>query len=298
MIDPLSEMVSLLNPEFAFSKRVLGAGAWRIKRTDIGEPFYCVVLSGECELTLEVNDRLALTTGDFVLIPQAFDFTFSSKTPIAGPEVCSLPEEISDGVFRLGEKEQAQNVDLLVGHCRFDSLDAKLLVSLLPKLIHIREATKLTSLVKMLSEESSSRPPGYYKVIGHLLEILLIEALRTNSNTPQVPGLLVGLADERIGESIRAIHKDVSQPKSVEELAKVAALSRSAFFYRFRHTVGVTPMEYQMAWRMTIAQNLLKKKACSMAQIAEKVGYKSASAFSLAFTNYMGSAPSSFRKMY
>jgi len=297
VIDPLSDIVSLLNPQIAFSKVVQGAGAWRIKRENTGEPFYCVVISGECALTLDNDLPRHLTAGDFLLIPEAFDFTFSSTVPAAGDDVNSLPEAISTGRFRIGEKEQVTNVQLLVGHCRFDSLDAKILVSLLPKLVHISNATRLTSLVEMLIEESLTRPPGYAQIVRHLLQVLLIEAFRTKINTPAVPGLLVGLADERIGEAIRAIHQDINQTKTVAQLAKVAALSRSAFFYRFKQTVGVTPLEYQMAWRMTIAKDLLKTQLYSMAQIAERIGYRSASVFSLAFTNYTGISPSTFKSL-
>jgi AraC-like DNA-binding protein len=297
MVDALSEIVSLLNPQMAFSKMVQGAGAWRIRRENTGEPFYCVVISGECGLTLDNNQPRHLTAGDFVLIPEAFDFTFSSTTPVAGDDVHSVPEAISAGRFRVGTKDQAVNVQLLVGHCRFAAPDAKILLSLLPKLVHIHKATRLSRLVEMLREESLTRPPGYVQVVRHLLQVLLIEAFRSKINTPAVPGLLVGLADERIAEAIRTIHQDISQTKTVVQLAKVAALSRSAFFYRFRQTVGVTPMEYQMAWRMTMAKDLLNKQLYSMAQIADRVGYRSASAFSLAFTNYTGISPSKFKAM-
>lgn len=297
MVDPLSEIVSLLNPQVAFSKMVEGAGAWKIMRENTGDPFYCVVINGECGLTVDNDEQRHLRTGDFVLIPEAFDFTFSSIDPVPGDGIHSLPEAMSAGRFRVGDKDQAANVQLLVGHCRFQSLDAKILISLLPKLVHIKNATRLTRLVEMVIEESLVRPPGYVQVVRHLLEVLLIEAFRTRINTPAVPGLLVGLADERISEAIRTIHQDISQTKTVAQLAKVAALSRSAFFYRFRQTVGVTPMEYQIAWRMTVAKDLLRKQLYSMAEIADRVGYKSASAFSLAFTKYTGTSPSKFKNM-
>lgn len=297
MVDPLSEIVSLLNPQVAFSKMVDGAGKWRIKRENTGDPFYSVVINGECELTVGDDEPLHLKGGDFVLIPEAFDFTFSSINFTLGDELHSSPEEISPGHFRVGDTDQIANVQLLVGHCRFESPDVKILVSLLPKLVHIRNATRLTQLVEMVIDESLARPPGYMQVVRHLLEVLLIEAFRTRMNTPTVPGLLVGLADERISEAMRAIHQDISKTKSVAQLAKEAALSRSAFFYRFKQTVGVTPMEYQIAWRMAVAKDLLRKQRDSMAEIADSVGYKSASAFRLAFTKYTGVSPSKFKTM-
>jgi AraC-like DNA-binding protein len=295
MTDPLSEIVSLLNPQVAFSKMVHGAGEWRIQRENSGDPFYCVVIKGECILHVGVKVQHLLTAGDFVLIPEAFDFTFSSINPMPSEDLHSVPELMSPGVFRIGDNEQTSKVQLLVGHCRFDSLDAKILISLLPKLVHIRSASRLKTLVEIVIQESLTRPPGYEKVLAHLIEVILIEAFRTKVDTPSVPGLLVGLADERLVGAIRTMHQDVSQAKTISQLAKAAALSRSAFFHRFSQAVGVTPMEYQIAWRMTIAKDLLKKQLYTMAEIAERIGYKSASAFSLAFTKYTGQAPSKFK---
>lgn len=112
--------------------------------------------------------------------------------------------------------------------------------------------------------------------------------------SPNVPGLLVGLADERLAIAIRRIHQDVSQSWTVAQLAKEAALSRSAFFQRFSKAVGFTPLEYVTAWRMAIAKDLLRQKSHTMAYIAEQIGYQSASAFSSAFSKHTGQSPSKF----
>jgi len=73
-----------------------------------------------------------------------------------------------------------------------------------------------------------------------------------------------------------------------------SALSRSSFFERFREAVGVAPMEYLLAWRMALARKMLQNKEGSMGDIAECVGYGSASAFSVAFTRYVGMAPAHY----
>ena len=66
-----------------------------------------------------------------------------------------------------------------------------------------------------------------------LLEVLLIEALRSTNLTNASQGLLRGLADERLAVAIRLMHESPKSPWTVVELAKEAALSRSAFFVRF-----------------------------------------------------------------
>ncbi len=74
-----------------------------------------------------------------------------------------------------------------------------------------------------------------------------------------------------------------------------AALSRSAFFERLNRAVGVPPMEYLLAWRMALAQKLLRRDDGGIADVAEQVGYGSASAFSVAFTRHVGLAPTRTR---
>jgi AraC-like DNA-binding protein len=75
------------------------------------------------------------------------------------------------------------------------------------------------------------------------------------------------------------------------QLAKEAALSRSSFFERFSRAVGVAPMEYLLAWRMAIAKNLLRRNEGTVAEVAERVGYSSASTFSVAFARSVGMPP-------
>lgn len=293
-MDPLSSIVTLLQPKAAFSKVVHAAGTWRIRREEIDNPFYCVVLEGSCEFTLKGGETIYLTAGDFVLVPEAQGFTVASSNPPALNEADTVPIKTASSTYFVGEEAGELNAHLLIGHCQFEAPDSKILISLLPKLVHIRAATRLTTLVELVIEESLMQRPGRDSILARLLEILLIEAFRTKMDTPDLPGLLVGLADERLALAIRKIHQDVSQSWTIDQLAKEATLSRSAFFQRFSKAVGYTPMEYVIAWRMAIAKDLLRRQKFTMATIAERIGYQSASAFSSAFKKHTGLSPSKF----
>src|SRR4030095_13113753 len=118
--------------------------------------------------------------------------------------------------------------------------DAALLVSLLPTVVHVRGAERLTVLVRLVGEESGERRPGRELVLTRLVEVLLIEALRSASGEHAPPGLLRGLADPRLAPAIRLMHDRLAHSWTVEQLAKRAALSRSAFYERFTRTVGAT----------------------------------------------------------
>lgn len=90
------------------------------------------------------------------------------------------------------------------------------------------------------------------------------------------------------------MHESPWQKWTVAGLARVAALSRSAFFERFQKVVGMPPMEYLVAWRMALAKQYLEDKSASLGEIAEKLGYSNANSFSIAFKRRFGVPPSRY----
>jgi transcriptional regulator GlxA family with amidase domain len=146
----------------------------------------------------------------------------------------------------------------------------------------------------MVGEESASEQPGSDFMRSRLVELLLVEAMRSAARGSAPAGLLRGLADERLARALKQMHAHVDRAWNVDQFAKVAALSRSAFFERFRRTVGVAPMEYLLAWRMEVAKDLLRRGDLPVSSIAERVGYGSTSAFSVAFNRHVGQSPSRY----
>ncbi len=164
----------------------------------------------------------------------------------------------------------------------------------IPALVHVRSAERLSVLVQLIGEESSERKSGCDVVLTRLVEVLLIEALRSTSREDAPPGLLRGLADARLARALQQMHADFARPWTMTQLARAAALSRSTFFERFTRTVGVPPMEYLLAWRMAVAKDLLRRQDFGIAEVARRVGYGSASTFSTAFRRHVGQPPSRF----
>lgn len=294
MIDPVAEVVSLLKPKPSIAKQVTGGGPWLVERAELGSPFYCAIVEGECLLTIAGREAMLLRAGDFVLIPEAFSFTMRSlKPPPRGALAQRL--ETSPGVFRLGDPAAPAEVRAMVGHCAFGSDDKALLVSLLPDLIHVRGAERLMLLVQMINEETGARRTAREIVLSHLLEVLFIEALRSGGSADATPGLLRGMADPQLAPILRRIHEDPARSIGAESLAREAAMSRSTFYARFQRETGVTPMDYVTRWRMALAKQLLRQKVAT-AEIAERVGYGSVSAFSTAFSRHVGISPGAYAR--
>ena len=294
MLDPLSDLIALLRPRTVFAKGISGAGGWAVRYGDFGHPGFCTIIEGRCRLAVDGAEAVTLEAGDFVLLPATPGFTMSGFEP-AEPVFIDphAPADLA-GEVRHGRQDGAADVQMLGGYFIFGSPDTNLLVSQLPALIHLRGAERLVTLVRMVREEAGAERPGCDLILSRLVEVLIVEALRSIEGDDAPPGLLRGLGDPRLAAASRQIHGAPAHPWTVAELAKEAALSRSAFFDRFARTVGVPPMEYLQGWRMSLAKDLLRRKAGGLAEIAEHVGYGSASAFSTAFARHVGLPPKRF----
>lgn len=294
-IDPLAEIVTLLKPAARFSKLAECSGSWRIHGEATGEPFYGAILEGQCRVKFGEDQPFILQAGDFVLAPAMRALTNESID--AAPDlVPMMPTKISEGHFRIGLMNTPADVRMLIGHCSFAAPDAALLVSLLPDVVVVRNQPRLGTLMQLLSEETRERRAARDLVLERLIEVLLIEAMRSGTETTSTPGLSRGLGDERLVAALRAMHARPQHSWTIAELATEAALSRSAFFARFHRIVGVPPMEYLLSWRMALAKQLLRNRELNLDQIAEQVGYGSASSFSIAFTRHAGMPPARYAR--
>src|ERR1044072_3130733 len=66
MIDPLSEVITLLRPRTVFTKGIRGAGRWGVRYTDFGQPRFCTVIEGRSRLGVEGHAPTRLHAGGFV----------------------------------------------------------------------------------------------------------------------------------------------------------------------------------------------------------------------------------------
>lgn len=296
MSDPLSQMIQLLRPRAVFSKGISGAGSWAVRYEEFGKPGFCAAIEGQCRLAVDGEAPVVLEAGDFVLLPTTPAFTLSGLEagPLrrVDPKLATMP----DREVRHGRADGPPDFRQFGGWFIFDSPDADLLASLLPRMIHIRGIPRLTQLVRLVGEETAGEEAGRDLILARLVEILLIEALRRAPAEGAQPGLLRGLADSRIAAALHGLHGEVHRAWTIVDLARQAGMSRSAFFDRFVRTVGIRPMEYVVNWRMAVAKDLLRNGNMALDDVAGRVGYGSASTFSSAFSRHVGVPPGRFMR--
>ncbi|HEY0729746.1 MAG TPA: AraC family transcriptional regulator [Pyrinomonadaceae bacterium] len=296
--DPLAAIISLLRPQTVLSKIVSGAGQWSIRKPRYEDPAFCLLLNGSCFLEPDGSGALELNEGDFVLLPEMPSFTLASDLNLS-PTPVALDHSRES---HYGTESAPATMRMLGGYFRFDRANAQLLVKLLPPVIHIKreepEATRVRRIVELIGEETIADRPGRGLILERLVEVLLVEALRFRSTSAarEEQGLLAGLSDPALAHTLREIHVDVARRWTVEQLARSAGMSRAVFAERFSRKIGMPPMQYLLEWRMALAKNLLRGERPSLADVADRVGYQSASAFSTAFTRLTGRTPSDFAR--
>ena len=96
---------------------------------------------------------------------------------------------------------------------------------------------------------------------------------------------------QRISKAVEHIHQNMDQPVSIEELAGLVHMSRSAFFDKFKDVMHASPLQYAKAVKLHKAQVLIQqgKKANEAAYL---VGYNSPAQFSREYKRHFGYVPS------
>ncbi len=83
----------------------------------------------------------------------------------------------------------------------------------------------------------------------------------------------------------------------LDEISKIACLSKYHLIRSFKAVYGSTPNQYVIHLRLQLAKSLLKEDALSAREIAAKVGFYDANAFTKKFKATVGLTPSDFRRM-
>lgn len=155
----------------------------------------------------------------------------------------------------------------------------------------------LAELVRMMIAESQVERFGRFALIERLCDSLFILVLRHCIEQHLVrQGVFAAMHDSRLEKVLHAIHRDPWHGWNLLELSHQACLSKTALTKKFDATLGCTPMEYLLLWRMQIAAGWLKETGMTIERVAERCGYDSVSAFSRAFKRCLGEAPGAFRR--
>jgi AraC-like DNA-binding protein len=147
-------------------------------------------------------------------------------------------------------------------------------------------------LAESMRRENEEHPPGYEAfLLSRLLDLMIaLSRQYTRSHHVEARALL------RVGEVIAALERDYAGRWTVDELCRIAHMSKSALMPVFREATGQTPIDYLIHVRLRNAMNLLRTTDATITQIALETGFSDGNYFARKFRQVLGTTPTAYRK--
>jgi AraC-like DNA-binding protein len=269
--------------------------------------YFHFLIEGSCKVRLADGvDVLDVAVGDLVLFPQDDRHVMGSDlriTPVETDRLSGTETAPGSGLIRIRHGGGGAVTRFVCGYLACNRSLCRPLLEALPRVLRIPMGdgpapALLRELLQAAVRESSAARPGAGSVLAKLSELMFVEALRRHveSLPPQGSGWLAGVRDVHVGRALALLHGDPGKAWTVDKLARVVALSRSALAERFVALVGESPMQYLTRWRLALAARMLRSGGIAIARVSERSGYESETSFSRAFKREFGMPPAAWRR--
>jgi AraC-like DNA-binding protein len=308
--DALSAVLRSVRIEGCVQFCFFASGAWQADADEIfwarGNavqliPFH-IIASGECWLKFD-GAEIWLTAGDVIAFPHGSTHVLGAGRmgPTLDP-LGDLPDAPWQGVPVLNYGEGEEQVRVVCGFLECDAMAFAPISCAVPRLLHARgtdagAAIWVAEVVKQIVAEVDGRSVGGQPVLERLTEILFLELLRGEvSAVDDLPtGWIAAMRDPAMGRSLAAIHADPKRDWTVEDIADIAGISRSALVDNFKRKLGVAPIRYLRDWRLHLATLRIRAGTMPISKVAFDAGYASEAAFNRAFKTAYGLPPVAWR---
>lgn len=145
-----------------------------------------------------------------------------------------------------------------------------------------------------LPRPAASDRDGDETICRLMVTTVLLSALRTWASTDREASWPPRSGDPFLSRVVAAVAADPGHEWTIDQLAALAAMSRSVFAARFREVFGTSPASYVTEVRMRRAKELLDA-GTPVSETSRALGYASDEGFRRAFRRQTGVAPSAWR---
>ncbi|MBO0915323.1 AraC family transcriptional regulator [Streptomyces laculatispora] len=308
-MDALAGLLDGPRARGAFLLRMVMEPPWSVRIED-GAPLCLMSMTaGEAWIVpAEGAEPVLLRPGDLAIARGPEPYTVADRpgsapqTRIGPGGTCTtlrgdpLSQSMHLGVRTWGNAPDGA-ANMLVGTYLLDGEISRRLLDALPALLLLPGGGRSSPLLTLLDNEIARDEPGQSVVLDRLLDLLLIDALRTWFSRPgaEAPAWYRAMGDPVVGQALRLLQNEPAHPWTVAALADRTGVSRAGLARRFTELVGEPPMAYLTGWRLAVAADLLRETDATVEAVARKVGYSQAFAFSTAFKRVRGVGPQDYR---
>jgi AraC-like DNA-binding protein/mannose-6-phosphate isomerase-like protein (cupin superfamily) len=154
-----------------------------------------------------------------------------------------------------------------------------------------KELAQIIELVDRLEAELKAREPGFgFMATAWFMQIIgQLSRCYGRSPSPDGKALL------RIGEALSHLERNIQNEVNLEELARIAHMSRRSFLRVFQSATGTSPLAWLIDQRIQRACSLLRQTDKQITEIAFDVGFNDSNYFTRQFRKATGLSPREYR---
>lgn len=163
--------------------------------------------------------------------------------------------------------------------------------------IHTPHTQATQALLERMMTAFSEELPDRNLLIDLGISELLVRMLRQQTRSFLLRACALAPDANGLSAAVHAIQRDLAAPLDIDQLCKIACMSRSRFFSEFKKHLGCTPAEFQHQLRMQSACERLKSGEPAK-RICFDLGYCNQSHFSRRFQHQFGLSPSQYCQLH
>lgn len=150
--------------------------------------------------------------------------------------------------------------------------------------------------VQQLISLNAERIPGYELLTKAALLNLWKQLYDVASNSNNLCQKTASQDEQRTKQAVLYIQEHFMEAVTLDDIANSIMVSKSECCRCFKRTLGITPFEYLMKYRIQeSAKRIQRRPQDSISEIAGSVGFNNTSYFNKIFKKYMECTPSEYR---
>ena len=302
-MDALTAVLTVAGVRGTVAATLNAAEPWGLALDAVPGAAFHAVTDGVAWLRISGRPDVRLMPGDVVLLPAGTAHVLASAP---GADTVPFDHLAAEQALAAGDELHlgagiAQTRILCASYYQDPAVTVPLL-TLLPDVLHIvshQAGAALDTTLRLLAQEISRPQPGTAAVLNRIVDILLVQLLRSWLDTGPAhnrPASWLGaLTDPVAGPALAVLHTQPGHDWTIPSLAAAIGVSRATLARRFPAQVGCTPAAYLTRWRMDLAAIRLRDTDDTVGAIARSLGYTSEYAFNRAFTRARHIPPGRYR---
>jgi AraC-like DNA-binding protein len=314
-MDVLGGLLDGVRARGAFVLRLSLNAPWSMRIQDDAPLTLICMTRGDAVLLTDAGDTVVVRPGDVAVAkgvgatgqssmhylfaddartePQVVIHPGNRCTTLRGED---LRFAMSVGVRTWGNAAEGSHRAVICAYQDRSEVSSRLLDAL-PTMFVLRAQDLQTPLVGLLAEEAGRDGPGQEPYLDRLLDLLLMDVVRTwFDRDVNAPTWWRAEHDPIVGPALRLLYNNPEHGWTVANLAAAVGCSRALLARRFNEAVGEPPISFLTNWRLALAADMLRSGPITIAAIARQIGYGTPFALSSAFKRAYGMSPNSYRE--